>query len=195
MRKENGTVGLLSSLLEIFATARSALATYAVCMAVTGGDQTFSLFTTAVVEGALILSMMSIGFDAVSPITAVVSLLFSAVMQYLEVITLTGVLSPDQRQTLQLVLSFAPSVLLALGILRRLSNGADDFGGLVESVKSFFRGDGVSKKQSRSYGFDVDVPGKSWVEKRKVVRWRDSSGKTHSKYLPSVQKRKRKSHK
>jgi hypothetical protein len=161
VNNQNGTVNLLSSLLEIFATARSALATYAVCMAVTNGDQTFSVFTTAVVEGALILSMMSIGFDAVSPITAIVSLIFSAVMQYVEVITLTGVLSANDKQTLNLVLSFAPSVLLGLGILRRLSGGVDGFGGLLDSLGGFFGGlfpQNENKKGSRAYGYDVELP-------------------------------------
>jgi len=127
-------------------------------MAVTNGDQSFSIFTVAVVELALVLSMLSIGFDPVSPLTAIIALVFSAVMQYLEVVTLTGQLSPQEKQTLVLALAFAPTVLLALGILRRLSEGGNTgaLGELFGRVGDLFK-QGDSKK-SRVYGFSVKLP-------------------------------------
>lgn len=154
MQVNRATISLLSSILEIFATARSALATYAIAMSVTGGDQTFSIFTTAVVEGALVLSMMGIGFDPVSPLTAVAALVFSAVMQYVEIVTLTGQLSSDQKQTLVLALAFAPTVLLALGILRRVSEGSD-VSALDWLLNLFKRGDSADPKKTRATAFDV----------------------------------------
>jgi hypothetical protein len=158
MKVNQATVNLLSSILEIFATARSALATYAISMSVTNGDQTFSIFTTSVVEGALVLSMLSIGFDPVSPVTAVAALVFSAVMQYIEVVTLTGQLSPDQKQTLILALAFAPTVLLALGILRRLSEGGNTgaLGELFGRLAGWFKQEDT--KKSRAYAFEVKMP-------------------------------------
>lgn len=140
MKVNQATITLLSSLLEIFATVRSALATYAVSMAVTNGDQTFSYFTVAVVEGALVLSMLSIGLDAVSPLTAIAALVFSAVMQYVEIVTLSGQLSDEQKNLLTLALAFAPTVLLALGILRRLSEGENTsaLGSIFEKVRGLF---------------------------------------------------------
>lgn len=192
MKVNELTVNLLSSLLEIFATARSALATYAISMAVTGGDQTFSIFTTAVVEGALVLSLLAIGIDPVSPLTAIAALVFSAVMQYVEVQTLQGGIDPETKRVLTLSLAFAPSVLLALAILRRLKSshtGVDVF----TSLGDVFRSGG--RKASKSYGFTVDSPklksGKTWVESRRLVRWRDASGRKRSKHLPTVGKRKR----
>ena len=181
------TISLLSSLLEIFATVRSALATYAISMAVTNGDQSFSLFTVAVVEGALILSMMSIGLDAVSPLTAIAALIFSGVMQYLEIATLQGALDAQQKQILLFALAFCPTVLLALGILRRLAEGGNTgaLGLVLGRMGGLFK---PASGESKSYAFDVPTVQKTWKEKREVVRWRDSSGRTHSKYVPTVQK-------
>lgn len=120
------TVSILTSVLEIFATARSALATYAVAMVVTGGDVTFSLFTTATVELALVLSMLAIGYDVISPVTAVVALGFSLVMQWTEITLLQGAIDESGKSVLRMALAFAPSAILALGILRRLVVGQDD---------------------------------------------------------------------
>lgn len=184
------TVNLLSSLLEIFATVRSVLATYAVSMAVTHGDQTFSIFTVAVIEGALLLSMFSIGFEIVSPITAIMALAFSAVMQWVELSTLTGSLDADMQRNLMMALAFAPTVLLALGILRRLKSGGD-VGSIFERLLGMFNPVPRGKGESKSYAFDVPR-GKGWVETRKT--WRDALGKKHSKVLPRGKRRsKRKS--
>jgi hypothetical protein len=186
------TTLLLSSLLEVFATVRSALATYAVSMVVTNGDQTFSLFTVAVVEGALILSMLSIGLDPVSPLTAIAALVFSAVMQYLEISLLQGSLNAEQKNTLLIALAFAPTVLLALGILRRLTEDGNTgaLASLVSRVMGFFK-PSAPAGASKSYGFTVAPGGKaakgSWVETRKVVRFRDASGR--KRYVPQGAKR------
>ena len=181
------TISLLSSLLEIFATVRSALATYAISMAVTNGDQSFSLFTVAVVEGALILSMMSIGLDAVSPLTAIAALIFSGVMQYLEIATLQGALDADQKQILLFALAFCPTVLLALGILRRLAEGGNTgaLGLLIGRIGDAFK---PASGEVKSYAFDVPQGQKTWVETEKRVRWRDASGRKRSKHLPQGQK-------
>jgi hypothetical protein len=94
----------------------------------------------------------------VSPLTAIIALVFSAVMQYLEVVTLTGQLSPQEKQTLVLALAFAPTVLLALGILRRLSEGGNTgalgelFGWLGNRLGS------ADPKKSRAYSFDIELP-------------------------------------
>ncbi len=185
----SATINLLSSLLEIFATVRSALATYAVSMVVTGGDQVFSVFTVAVVEGALVLSMLAIGLDPVSPLTAIAALIFSAVMQFIEISLLQGALDAEQKQILLIALAFAPTVLLALGILRRLSEGGNTgaLASIIENVKGIFRA--PVQGESRSYGFDVAPVQKTWVEKGgRRVRWRDASGRMHSRAAP-VQKR------
>lgn len=187
MKVNQFTVVLLSSVLEIAATARSVLATYAVAMVVFNGDQTLSIFTVAVIEGALVLSMLGIGLDPVSPITAIIALAFSAVMQYVEVATLTGQLTAEEKNWLVLSLSFAPTVLLALGILRRLSGSAS--AGVLDSISSFFGGLFGAPKSSSAKSFDASR--QSWTETRRVKRWRDASGRKRSKSLPSGQRRKK----
>jgi hypothetical protein len=185
----SATINLLSSLLEIFATVRSALATYAVSMVVTGGDQVFSVFTVAVVEGALVLSMLAIGLDPVSPLTAIAALIFSAVMQFIEVSLLQGALDAQQKQILLIALAFAPTVLLALGILRRLSEGGNTgaLASLVQKVTGVFKA--PVSGESKSYGFTVPQGQKTWIETQRRVRWRDASGKKKSKRVPQGQKR------
>ena len=151
------TVNVLTSVLEIFATGRSALSTYAVAMSVTGGDQTFSLFTVAVVELALVLSMLAIGYDVISPVTAIVALGFSIVMQWTEISLLQGTVDENGKNLLRMALAFAPSAVLALGILRRLVTGQDDsLNRLIGTVRGWFQG--KDSKQVQTFALEVDAP-------------------------------------
>ncbi len=155
------TVSILTSLLEIFATARSALATYNVSMTVTGGDVTFSLFTTATVELALVLSMLAIGYDVISPVTAIVALGFSIVMQWTEIGLLQGTVDENGKNLLRMALAFAPSAILALGILRRIvTRQNDSLARIIGTVRGVFgrnQNNGTPTAQT-SYAFDVDTP-------------------------------------
>lgn len=114
------TLKILWTLIEIAASVRAALATFTVVMSVSN-DMTFAIFTTAVVEAAFVVSLLSIGLDASAPIAALITLGFSAAMQYLEVLTLSGMLSENDKFLLRSVVAFAPIVILGLSYIRRLS--------------------------------------------------------------------------
>ena len=184
-----GTVSILTSLLEIFATARSALSTYAVAMAVTNGDMTFSLFTTATVELALVLSMLAIGYDVISPVTAIVALGFSLVMQWTEITLLQGAIDEHGKNLLRMSLAFAPSAVLFLGILRRLVTGNDhSLAAIIGTVRGLFgnfkrkpkdNGTPAQTQAQTSFALDADdsTPNEPKPRKRKRAKTRDDAAR------------------
>lgn len=129
------TLKLLWVLIEIAASARAAVATYAVVMNVSGGDMVFSVFTVAVVEVAFLVSLFSIGLEASAPIAAFLALAFSAGMQYLEVVTLSGALSENDKFVLRSVVAFAPIVILGLAYVRRVVTETD-VRGAIQTIGS-----------------------------------------------------------
>jgi|GEM_PF-2578285 len=180
------TVAVMTSVLEIFATARSALSTYNVAMSVTGNDVTFSLFTTATVELALVLSMLAIGYDVISPVTAIVALGFSLVMQWTEINLLQGAIDDNGKSVLRMALAFAPSAILALGILRRLVSGDDKslatIIGTLRGLFGIFKGkpndNGTPAQSQTSFALDADKPTAPKVKPTKLKRAksRDDNG-------------------
>jgi hypothetical protein len=189
-----GTVSILTSLLEIFATARSALSTYAVAMAVTNGDMTFSLFTTATVELALVLSMLAIGYDVISPVTAIVALGFSLVMQWTEITLLQGAIDEHGKNLLRMSLAFAPSAVLFLGILRRLVTGNDhSLATIIGTVRGLFgnfkrkpndNGTSAQTQAQTSFALDANNAPNVKANKRKRVKARDDA--TRNGTLPNA---------
>jgi hypothetical protein len=159
------TVAVMTSVLEIFATARSALSTYNVAMSVTGNDVTFSLFTTATVELALVLSMLAIGYDVISPVTAIVALGFSLVMQWTEINLLQNAIDDNGKSVLRMALAFAPSAILALGILRRLVSGDDkSLATIIGTLRGVFgifnrkpNSNGTLQQAQTSFALDLDT--------------------------------------
>lgn len=132
------TLKLLWTLIEIAASVRAALATYTVVYLVSN-DIVFSLFTTAVVELAFLVSLMSIGSDASAPIAAFLTLGFSAAMQYLEVLSVSGALTENDKFVLRSVIAFAPIVILLLSYIRRLV-GETDTPSIVSKLRGAFSG-------------------------------------------------------
>jgi hypothetical protein len=185
------TVAVMTSVLEIFATARSALSTYNVAMSVTGNDVTFSLFTTATVELALVLSMLAIGYDVISPVTAIVALGFSLVMQWTEINLLQGAIDDNGKSVLRMALAFAPSAILALGILRRLVSGDDkSLATIIGTLRGLFArkpksSNGTSQQAQTSFALDADKPTAPKVKptKRKRAKSRDEA---NNPTLPNV---------
>jgi hypothetical protein len=161
-------------------------------MSLSNQDVTFSVFTVAVVELSLFAMMLMAGVEAVAPIAALVLIAFSAVLQYAELSLLTGTMDEQSKLMLRYAVSFAPTVLLLVGLMKRLTSkeGApsgrgslgDLVGGIARGARSMFggapRGQGVKTLAS-------ETPGKnSWVEHRAVERWRDEDGRKHSRALP-----------
>jgi hypothetical protein len=182
------TVAVMTSVLEIFATARSALSTYNVAMSVTGNDVTFSLFTTATVELALVLSMLAIGYDVISPVTAIVALGFSLVMQWTEINLLQGAIDDNGKSVLRMALAFAPSAILALGILRRLVSGDDkSLATIIGTLRGVFKrkpnDNGTPAQSQTSFALDADNAPDT---KPKVKRARKSKPQVDNGTLPNA---------
>lgn len=139
--KVKHTLSILWVLVEIAALARSAIATFLVVQAVTG-DFLFSVFTVAVIEGVFLASLFLMKQDAVAPISAILALAFSAVMQYFELRVLDGSITPQEKDILRYAVAFAPIVILALSYIKRLVEGGEEspFVGLVEQVKTKLQG-------------------------------------------------------
>ncbi len=158
------TLKVIAVLIELAASIRAMLATFAVTMNVSGNDLAFSVFTCAVIELAFLVAMFSIGTDASAPIAALLALAFSAAMQYLEVVALAGQMTADEKLILRAVIAFAPIVVLFLAYLRRLVEQSDGVEGLVSAIsEAFGLGDktkGDKSRGSRAYGFDVELPKK-----------------------------------
>jgi len=126
---------MLWVLVEVAALARSAIATFLVVQVVTN-DFLFSLFTVAVIEGVFLTSLFLMKQEAVAPISAILALAFSAVMQYFELRVLDGSITPQEKDILRYVVAFAPIVILGLSYIRRLVVGDDSpLSSLVEKMK------------------------------------------------------------
>jgi len=129
------TLSMLWVLVEVAALARSAIATFLVVQVVTN-DFLFSLFTVAVIEGVFLTSLFLMKQEAVAPISAILALAFSAVMQYFELRVLDGSITPQEKDILRYVVAFAPIVILGLSYIRRLVVGDDSpLSSLVEKMK------------------------------------------------------------
>lgn len=129
------TLSVLWVLVEVAALARSAIATFLVVQAVTN-DFLFSLFTVAVIEGVFLTSLFLMKQEAVAPISAILALAFSAVMQYFELRVMDGSITPQEKDILRYAVAFAPIVILMLSYVRRLVVGEDSpLLALVEKVK------------------------------------------------------------
>lgn len=120
MKRFSGTLKIVWLLVELAATIRAGLATWAVVYAVSG-DLWFTVFTVVTIEGMFISALFLIGDDAVAPIAALLALLFSGLMQWLEVLTLTGALDDNDKLLIRVVVSFAPIAILSLGYLRKMT--------------------------------------------------------------------------
>jgi hypothetical protein len=133
--KVKNTLSILWVLVEVAALARSAIATFLVVQAVTN-DFLFSLFTVAVIEGVFLTSLFLMKQEAVAPISAILALAFSAVMQYFELRVLDGSITPQEKDILRYAVAFAPIVILGLSYIRRLVVGDDSpLSSLVEKMK------------------------------------------------------------
>ena len=193
---KNQTVVLVCLLVEVFCIVRSAIASFNVTMSLSN-DVTFSIFTVAVVELSLFAMLLMSGAEAVAPIAALVLIAFSAVLQYAELAIITGAMDEQSKMILRYAVSFAPTVLLLVGLLKRLTSkeGAhsvqsslgDVFGGIVRGARDLFGG---SHSGQEARAFNDETEKNSWVETRKVKRWRDANGRTRSKYVPSGKGRK-----
>jgi hypothetical protein len=147
------TLAILWVVIEVAASVRAMLATWQVVMDVSKGDLTFSVFTVAVIELAFLVSLFSIGLDASAPIAAFLTLGFSAAMQYLEVLTLSGTLSPNEKQVLRAVIAFAPIAILFLSYIRRLVGDVD----VVQVVTAALAGASASNGKSDTRKMDLSI--------------------------------------
>jgi hypothetical protein len=116
------TLSILWILVELFALARAAIATYTLVYAVTG-SQLYTIFTLLVIEGLFLCALFLMRVEAVAPIAALLALAFSSVAQYYELRLMAGTLTEGEREILNYVIAFAPSVVLALAYIRHLVGG------------------------------------------------------------------------
>ena len=132
------TLSILWVLVEIAALARSAIATFLVVQVVTG-DFVFSIFTVAVIEGVFLTSLFMMQTEAIAPISALLALGFSAVMQYFELRVLDGSITPQEKDVLRYAIAFAPIIILGLSYVKRLVEGKENFpfdlSGVLEKIK------------------------------------------------------------
>jgi len=115
------TVFILKRLLDVFASVRLMMATFGVTLSVTH-DWMFAFFTTACIEGAFVLSLLAIKFDAVAPIISLVALLLSAFLQGYEIRSLNGVLTKQETDMLFAIIQYAPAVILFFSWLEQVSS-------------------------------------------------------------------------
>lgn len=116
------TLSILWVLVELFALVRAGIATYTLVLAVTG-NQLYTVFTLLVIEGLFLSSLFLMRVEAVAPISALLALAFSSVAQYYELRLLSGALTESEREILNYIIAFAPSVVLALAYIRHLVGG------------------------------------------------------------------------
>jgi hypothetical protein len=89
-----------------------------------------------VIEGLFLCALFLMRQEAVAPIAALLALVFSGVAQYYELRLVAGTLTESEREILNYVIAFAPTVVLALAYIRNLVGGEDSpLRGLVESLK------------------------------------------------------------
>jgi hypothetical protein len=129
------TLSILWVLVELFALVRAGIATYTLVYEVTG-SQLYTIFTLLVIEGLFLCALFLMRVEAVAPIAALLALVFSGVAQYYELRLVAGTLTESEREILNYVIAFAPTVVLALAYIRNLVGGEDSpLRGLVESLK------------------------------------------------------------
>lgn len=159
----NATVQLVWLIVEVAAIVRSSIATFNVVNSISNGDTLFSVFTVGVVELALFGMLVMAGSEPIAPVAALVLIAFSGVMQYAELLLLTGSMDQQSKTMLLYAASFAPSVLLLFGLVKRLTGGeSNPFAGVGDAVRGLFGGDDEGE---RSYADEVEsVP---FVRKQK----------------------------
>jgi len=137
------TLSILWVLIELFALVRAGIATYTLVFAVTQ-NQLYTVFTLLVIEGLFLASLFLMRSEAVAPIAALLALVFSSVAQYYELRLMAGTLSESEREILNYVIAFAPSVVLALAYIRHLVGGltSDDspLRGVMEKIQAAQQG-------------------------------------------------------
>ena len=121
----HATFKILELGLEILAMARAAISTWLVVYYISGGNTIYTAFSVGVVEGALLLSLVMIKRSPVAPITAIIAIGFSAIMQYMELRVLDGTITPTEREMMRYAVAFSPIVLLTLAYVRRLFEDVD----------------------------------------------------------------------
>ena len=185
---KNQTVSLLWLLVEVFCIIRSAIATFQVTMSISNGDMLFAVFTVGVVELSLFAMLLMSGQEPVAPIAAIVLIAFSGVLQFAEMALLTGSMNEQTKLILRYAVSFAPTVLLLVGLIKRLTEKVDSVANLFSSFSQWAN---LGKSKETAKAFDTSVQNNEWTETRKVKRWRDITGRKHSKSLPSGRKSKK----
>lgn len=133
------TLSILSVFVEIAALGRAAISTYLVVYAVTENFW-FTLFTVFVIEGVFLTSLFLMQKESVAPISALMALGFSGMMQFFELRVLDGSITASERDMLRYAIAFAPIVILLLSYIKRLVEGnenplADALTSAVERVK------------------------------------------------------------
>ncbi len=123
--KKHQTLQILELGLELLAMARAAISTWLVVSYITGGNSLYTVFTVSVVEGALLISLILLRQSAIAPITALIAIAFSAVMQYEELRVLDGTITGDEREIMRYAVAFSPIVLLLLAYVKRLFEDVD----------------------------------------------------------------------
>ena len=123
--KKHQTLQILELGLELLAMARAAISTWLVVSFITGGNLLYTAFSVGVVEGALLISLILLRQSAIAPITAIIAIGFSAVMQYEELRVLDGTITTDERAIMRYSVAFAPIVLLVLAYVKRLVEDVD----------------------------------------------------------------------
>ncbi len=169
---KNQTLSLIWLLVETFCIVRSAVASFNVVMNLTGNDTIFSVFTVAVIELSLFAMLLMSGSEAVAPIATIVLIAFSGVLQFAELLLITGAMDAQTREVLRFAVSFAPTVLLLIALIKRLTESKNQ-PGLLDSFRGLFGRGGATEKTMAT---DAELPrGKVWKETR--LRYRDSQGR------------------
>lgn len=151
------TVQLIWLFVEVGCIIRSALATFNVTMSLSGNDTVFSVFTVAVIELSLFAMLLMANAEAVAPLAALVLIAFSAVLQFAELALLTGTMDAVTKDTLRYAVSFAPTILLLVGLVKRLTSDAKSSsgGGMWDAVRRWFAPSETTRPM-RSLSFDVE---------------------------------------
>lgn len=167
---KNQTLSLIWLLVEVFCIVRSAVASFNVTMDLTNGDAVFSIFTVAVIELSLFAMLLMSGSEAVAPIATLVLIAFSGVLQLAELLLITGAMDEQTKTILRYAVSFAPTVLLLIALIKRLTESKGG-AGLLDSMRGLFG----KSETGKTFANDAELPrGKAWKETR--FRYRDAQG-------------------
>lgn len=191
MQTRNGTLQLLWLIVEIFCVVRSAVASFNVTMGLSNDDLVFSAFTVGTIELSLFAMLLMSGVEVVAPIASLILIAFSGVLQWAELSLLTGAMDDQTKTMIRYAVSFAPTALLLMGLVKRLTSRGESFsfGGFVNGVRGLF---GRVPSGQPAKALNTDAENNGWVETRKVKRWRDGNGRKRSRSLPSGQRSKNK---